>query len=126
MIGALPHQTILAIDLGTQSLRVSALDTAGQRLWSWSAPVESKVDGDVFEQFTEQWAGLLENALNEAQRAGIRPDAIAAAGPLAGFVALDAQGQALTPAVMYSDRRSAQDVGPRPARPCLDEFCRPT
>lgn len=110
MICALPLQTILAIDLGTQSLRVSALDTAGQRLWSWSAPVDSKVDGDVFEQFTAQWAGLLENALNEAQRAGIRPDAIAAAGPLAGFVALDAQGQALTPAVMYSDRRPAQDV----------------
>jgi len=111
MIGAFPHQTILAIDLGTQSLRVSALDTSGLRLWSWSGPVDSKVDGDVFEQFTGQWASLLDTALNEAERAGIRPDAIAAAGPLAGFVALDAQGQALTPAVMYSDRRSAQDVG---------------
>ena len=111
MSEALPHHTILAIDLGTQSLRVSALDTTGQRLWSWSAPVDSQLDGEVFEQNTLQWASLIENALNEAQRAGIRPDAIAAAGPLAGFVALDAQGKALTPAVMYSDRRPAQDVG---------------
>lgn len=111
MSEAPPRHTILAIDLGTQSLRVSALDTTGQRLWSWSAPVDSHLDGEVFEQSTTQWARLLENALDEAQRAGVKPDAIAAAGPLAGFVALDAQGQALTPAVMYSDRRPAQDVG---------------
>ncbi|CAN1537394.1 XylB Sugar (pentulose and hexulose) kinases [Burkholderiaceae bacterium] len=111
MSEALLHQTILAVDLGTQSLRVSALDTSGNRMWSWSAPVDSHLDGEIFEQNTVQWASLLKSALIEAQRAGIRPDAIAAAGPLAGFVALDAQGQALTPAVMYSDRRPAQDVG---------------
>ncbi len=103
-------RTVLAVDLGTQSLRVSALDTTGRRLWSWSAPVDSRVDGEVFEQSPAQWAALLDTALAEAARAGIRPDAIAAAGPLAGYIALDAQGRPLTPAAMYSDRRSAPDV----------------
>lgn len=103
-------RTVLAIDLGTQSLRVSALRTDGARLWAWSAPVDSQVHGDRFEQSPVQWAALLQQGLQAAHDAGIRPDAIAAAGPLAGYVPLDAQGRELAEAVMYSDRRSAVDV----------------
>lgn len=103
-------RTVLAIDLGTQSLRVSALRTDGARLWTWSAPVDSQVHGDAFEQSPAQWATLLQHGLQAAHDAGIRPDAIAAAGPLAGYVPLDAQGAVLAEAVMYSDRRSAADV----------------
>jgi len=103
---------LLAIDLGTQSLRVSALASTGERLWGWARPVESRIEGDVFEQSTQQWQALLDEALADAGRAGIRPDAIAAAAPLAGFVALDAQGRAMTPAVLYADRRSAPYLEP--------------
>jgi len=101
---------LLAIDLGTQSMRLTAFNRTGQKQWNWSALVESHIQGDVFEQSTEQWGTLLLQGLCEARLAGIRPKAIAAAGPLAGYVALDSEGRALCPAVMYTDRRSAQEA----------------
>ena len=70
---------LLAVDLGTQSLRLAAYDTAGRRRWAWSAPVDSHIEGDVFEQSPEQWESLLLQDLGEAQRAGVRPVALAVA-----------------------------------------------
>jgi xylulokinase len=104
-------RTILAIDLGTQSLRVSAITSEGRRFWSWSSPVDSDVKGECFEQSVLQWQSLLDSALEEAAHAGVRPDAIAAAGALAGYVALDADGVPMTPAIMYTDSRSLPDAG---------------
>ena len=98
---------LLAVDLGTQSLRLAAYDSAGRRRWAWSAPVDSHIEGDVFEQSPEQWESLLLQGLGEAQRAGVRPVALAAAGPLAGYLALGADGRALGAATMYPDRRAA-------------------
>ena len=76
-----PGAELLAVDLGTQSLRLAAYDSAGRRRWTWSAPVDSHIEGDVFEQSPEQWESLLLQGLGEAQRAGVRPVALAAAGP---------------------------------------------
>ena len=101
---------LLAIDLGTQSIRLTAFDRTGQKQWNWSSLVDSHIQGDIFEQSTEQWGTLLLQGLCEAGLAGIRPQAIAAAGPLAGYVALDIEGHALCPAVMYTDRRSAPEA----------------
>jgi xylulokinase len=101
---------LLAIDLGTQSIRLTAFDRTGQKQWNWSALVDSHIQGDIFEQSTEQWGTLLLQGLCEARLAGIRPKAIAAAGLLAGYVALDSEGHALCPAVMYTDRRSAPEA----------------
>ena len=101
---------LLAIDLGTQSIRLTAFDRSGQKQWNWSALVDSQIHGDIFEQSTEQWGTLLLQGLCEARLAGIRPKAIAAAGPLAGYVALDSEGHALCHAVMYTDRRSAPEA----------------
>ncbi|HEY6133474.1 MAG TPA: FGGY-family carbohydrate kinase [Rubrivivax sp.] len=98
---------LLAVDLGTQSLRVTAYSGSGRKAWTWSAPVDSHIDGDVFEQSPAQWSALLMQGLSAAQQAGVRPAAIAAAGPLAGYVALDAAGQPLGAATMYPDRRAA-------------------
>lgn len=103
-------RTLLAVDLGTQSLRVSALGSDGSRLWSWGAPVESEVAGERFEQSPAHWRALLDAALAEAAKAGIRPDAVTAAGPLAGYVALDGDGTPLTQAAMYTDSRSLPEV----------------
>lgn len=99
--------SFLAIDLGTQSLRVSVVDSLGERLLSWSKPVESTIKGNVFEQAPEQWRELLLEGLVEVGHAGILPDALAVAAPLAGYVAMDRDGTSLTPAIMYADRRSA-------------------
>jgi len=44
---------LLTVDLGTQSLRLVAYDNTGRRQWAWSAPVDSHIDGDVYEQSPE-------------------------------------------------------------------------
>lgn len=105
--GATRALTILAIDLGTQSLRVTAVTSGGDVVWRWSRPVSTHTAGEVSEQDPGDWADLLDTALAEAGRAGLRPDAVAAAGPLAGWVPLDGKGRTLGPAVMYFDGRSA-------------------
>lgn len=103
-------RSILAIDLGTQSLRLTALSAAGDRLWRWSRPVATRTAGEVSEQNPEEWAALLDAGMAEADRAGLRPDAVAAAGPLAGWVPVDGEGGALGPAVMYFDARAAPEA----------------
>ena len=75
---------LLTIDLGTQSLRLAAYDDTGHRRWAWSAPVDSFISGDIYEQSPEQWESLLLQGLGDAQRSGVKPLAIAAAGTLAG------------------------------------------
>ena len=78
--GATRALTILAIDLGTQSLRVTAVAGGGDVVWRWSRPVSTHTAGEVSEQDPGDWADLLDTALAEAGRAGLRPDAVAAAG----------------------------------------------
>jgi sugar (pentulose or hexulose) kinase len=101
--------TILAVDLGTQSLRVSAVAADGATLWRWSKPVTSFIDGARNEQDPAEWSALVEEALAEAGRAGVRPAAVAAAGPLAGWVPMSGD-RPLGPATMYFDTRAAEDT----------------
>ena len=101
---------LMTVDLGTQSLRLAAYDDAGHKRWAWSAPVDSHIHGDIHEQAPEQWESLLLQGLGEAQRAGVKPSAIAAAGPLAGYVALGSDGRSLGAATMYPDRRATGQV----------------
>ncbi len=101
--------TVLAVDLGTQSLRVSAVAANGATLWRWSRPVASVIDGARNEQDPAEWVSLLDEAMAEAGMAGVRPAAVAAAGPLAGWVPM-AGGRPLAPAAMYFDTRAAGDV----------------
>ena len=122
---ALRNATILAIDLGTQSLRVTALAGDGARVWSWASPVTSQIEGERFEQSPAEWRDLLETALTEARRSGIRPDAVAIAAPLAGYVALDAEGTPLTKAAMYTDSRPLPDVARVEAAFGTDAIYRP-
>ena len=101
---------LMTVDLGTQSLRLVAYDNIGRKQWTWSAPVDSHIDGDVYEQSPEQWESLLLQGLQEAQKAGVKPIAIAVAGTLAGYVALGSDGRALGAATMYPDRRATSQV----------------
>ena len=102
--------TIFAIDLGTQSLRLSAYTPGGEQLWGWSSPVHSVVAGSSYTQLPAEWGELLRRAFQAAGKAGIQPDIIAASGPLAGWVPLDSAGEALAPASMYLDGRAQTDI----------------
>lgn len=101
---------ILAIDLGTQSLRVTAIGTDGRRHWSVQRPVETTTDGLRQEQDAGQWRELLLEGLGAAAAAGIVPAVIAASGPLAGWVPVGADGEPSGPAVMYNDARTEPEL----------------
>lgn len=104
------EQLVLAIDLGTQSLRVTAIDTDGRRCWSVQRPVATFADGIRQEQDAGQWRDLLLQGLHEAANAGVVPAVILASGPLAGWVPVTAGGDPAGPAVMYNDARSEPDL----------------
>jgi xylulokinase len=101
---------ILAVDLGTQSLRFSIVAADGSKPWTWACAVSTRTQGDISEQDSAAWDAGLREGFAQAKRAGARFDAVAAAGPLAGWVPHDADGRALGPASMYFDKRSAADL----------------
>jgi sugar (pentulose or hexulose) kinase len=101
---------VLAIDLGTQSLRVTAMGLDGRRHWSLQRPVETSGDGTRQEQDANAWRALLLGGLREAAVAGIVPTVILASGPLAGWVPVSVSGDPLARAVMYNDIRSELDL----------------
>lgn len=106
----IPEAAIVTIDLGTQSLRVGARSTTGKILFSWQQPVTTHISGIVQEQDPAEWSALCEAGLMAAARAVRSPTAIVACGPLAGFVPLDAHGDAIGSAVMYNDARAFEDL----------------
>ena len=101
---------ILAVDLGTQSLRFSIVAADGSKPWTWSCAISTRTQGDISEQDSTAWDESLREGFAQAKRAGAKFDAVAAAGPLAGWVPHDADGKALGPALMYFDKRSAADL----------------
>ena len=103
-------RALIAIDLGTQSLRVSAIDLEGRRLWSRQQPVATFGDGARQEQDAAAWRSEMLAGLAEAAQAGIVPAAILASGPLAGWVPVAADGAPLGPAVMYNDTRTESEL----------------
>lgn len=101
---------ILAIDLGTQSLRITAIGASGRRHWSLQRPVDTVTDGVRQEQDARQWRELLLGGLSEAAAAGIVPAVIVASAPLAGWTPVGTDGEPIAPAVMYNDARSEPDL----------------
>jgi xylulokinase len=101
---------VLAVDLGTQSLRLSVVAADGTKPWTWSQAIATRTQGDVSEQDPEAWDRSLRVGFAELRSAGFAPAAVAAAGPLAGWVPHDRDGRALGPARMYFDRRSEPDL----------------
>ena len=55
---------LLAIDLGTQSIRLTAFDRTGQKQWTWSAVVDSQIKGDIFEEFSVLYLKHVKGFLN--------------------------------------------------------------
>ncbi|MEV0230530.1 FGGY family carbohydrate kinase [Nonomuraea sp. NPDC050786] len=107
----------IGVDLGTQSVRVMAVTGDGQVVGTASRALSSHRDGPRHEQDPEQWWRELSVAAREALRyvpasevAGVAVDATS------GTILLtDPSGRAVTPALMYDDRRAdagrANEVG---------------
>ncbi|MER5889780.1 FGGY family carbohydrate kinase [Streptomyces sp. NPDC001941] len=110
MSDRLPADAVwLGLDLGTQSARCVAVDSAGQVLAAASRPLTSHRDGNRHEQDPEQWWSALAGACREAL-AGIDPARVrglALDGTSGTILLADADGTPLTPGLMYDDGRAA-------------------
>ncbi|GAA3107714.1 hypothetical protein GCM10020001_027140 [Nonomuraea salmonea] len=99
----------IGIDLGTQSVRALAVAGDGRVLGTGSRPLTSHRDGPRHEQDPEQWWRELAAATREALRgvpAGERVEGVAVDATSGTILLTDAEGRAVTPALMYDDRRA--------------------
>lgn len=108
----------IGIDLGTQSVRALAVTGDGRVLGTGSRPLTSHRDGPRHEQDPEQWWRELAAATREALRdvpAGERVEGVAVDATSGTVLLTDVSGRALTPALMYDDRRAdagrVNDIG---------------
>lgn len=105
--------TVLGIDLGTQSLKVTFYDPAARRVaGAASAPLEVTRDaGGRAEQLAKWWLQALADALAQVPaevRATAR--AVGVSGQQHGFVALDAGGCVLAPVKLWCDTATQPEV----------------
>jgi sugar (pentulose or hexulose) kinase len=101
----------LGVDLGTQSVRVLAVDDVGTVLASGSEGLVSHRDGRRHEQDPEAWWSALTAACRSIF-AEIDPSAVAglACCATSGTICLaDTAGVPLTPGVMYDDSRAVEE-----------------
>jgi len=106
---------VIGIDGGTESLRARVFDLAGECLGSAACPYETKfAPGARAEQDPEDWwraAGVaVKKAVAEAGIAASDVDAIGLATTSCTVVALDAQGRALRPAIIWMDVRAEAEA----------------
>ncbi|WP_101787976.1 FGGY-family carbohydrate kinase [Nonomuraea indica] len=102
----------IGVDLGTQSVRATAVADDGRVLGAAGRPLTSRRDGPRHEQDPEQWWRELAAATREALR-DVPPGRIGgvAVDATSGTILLaDRDGRPLTPGLMYDDRRAADQV----------------
>jgi xylulokinase len=111
---------IVGIDIGTQSLKVAVTDRALRVRGEAATPYRAQFPRPGW---AEQEPALWERALGPTiaralGEAGITPAEIGAlgvCGQLDGCVAVDADGRALTPCLIWMDRRAQEEIADVPA-----------
>ncbi len=107
---------LLAIDLGTSSVKVLVTSSSGEILGRGesSYPILSAASGTA-EQDPETWWESTISAVGQAMRhtetAGTPIACIGLSGQMHGTVLIDEDGLPLAPAVIWPDRRTVQQVG---------------
>ena len=102
----------VGIDLGTQSVRVLAVDGSGLAVGSGSEPLASHRDGPRHEQDPEQWWSAVTSASRSALT-GVDPARIrglAVDGTSGTILLADDRGRPLTAGLMYDDGRAGAEV----------------
>ncbi|TXG79044.1 MAG: xylulokinase [Thermomicrobiales bacterium] len=104
---------LLAVDLGTGSVKALVIDEQCVVLGSAASPypVHRPHEGWAEQQPTEWWRATV-SAIRDAcaQAAGSEIAAVGLSGQMHGTVLLDRNGEPVRPAVIWEDRRSAEQV----------------
>ncbi|WP_250511619.1 FGGY-family carbohydrate kinase [Caballeronia sp. GACF4] len=106
---------VIGVDGGTESIRARVFDLTGSCLGSAAQPYATQFSaGARAEQNPEDWWNAMGTAVRQAvKEAGIAPadiDAMALATTSCSVVALDAQGAALRPAIIWMDVRAEAEA----------------
>ena len=108
----LPEAIWLGIDLGTQSVRVMAVDDGGKIVGMGSHKLTSRREGPRHEQEPEDWWNALviaaKTALKDLPAEAIR--GLAVDGTSGTILLVDETGRAVTPALMYDDGRATEET----------------
>jgi gluconokinase len=113
----MPPPIVLALDVGSSSVRVRAFDCGGRPMPGARATREYAIvtgaDGaaemDV-DELLETTFACLDAALAEPAAAGQAIAAVAVSTFVGSVVGVDAAGRAVTPLILYSDTRAAPEV----------------
>lgn len=104
------EDAILALDLGTSSVKTLILSSRGMILGRGQASYSTSHPGPGFdEQHVDDWFQAIIGATASARRFAplATIQAIAITGQMHGTVALDRHGKPLHPAIIWSDRRAS-------------------
>ena len=106
---------VIGVDGGTESLRAGVYDATGRCLATASHSYDTRfAPGARAEQNPEDWWTALAVAVRQAvARAGVAPDevrALALDTTCCSVVALDAEGNAVRPAIIWMDVRAGQEA----------------
>jgi sugar (pentulose or hexulose) kinase len=111
-VAAHPDDVWVGLDVGTQSARAFAVSGTGDVLGSGSAVLRSHREGSRHEQDPRDWWEAVAGASREALQ-GVDPGRVrgVAACATSGTVLLvDADGEPLTPGLMYDDSRANEQA----------------
>ncbi|MCH0564131.1 MULTISPECIES: FGGY-family carbohydrate kinase [unclassified Streptomyces] len=102
----------LGIDLGTQSVRVLAVDAAGGTRGSGAEQLRSRRDGPRHEQDPEQWWSAVRTACRQALGAvpGTPVRGVAVCATSGTILLADGTGRPLTAGLMYDDSRAVEEA----------------
>ena len=113
------EEAVLAVDLGTSSIRAALVDPKGQLACQTSRPVRTSFPqhGHVEQEPAIWWRLVCEVCSEIAEKSATKPRAVAVCGHMHAPVLVDAAGEPVMPtAMLWNDKRAsgiAEDLGMR-------------
>ena len=105
----MPNDKLIGIDVGTTSVKAAVLDKSGTVHSSFAESYSTKRTGDtIVEQNPEDWVRLIEKALSSFELGQVT--AIGLCSQVNTHVFIDADGNALCPAILWQDRRASDEA----------------
>lgn len=104
------NKIVLGIDLGTSAVKILAVDQSGEVIASQEKKYKTIREGVQVEQNPEDWWQAVKAGIKELNVVKEKVTALAMAGQLNGLVLVDQKGRVLRNAIIWLDRRAADQA----------------